>query len=279
MPPASASISAARTSFPPLWPRHAIRFFPQSNANGGIGAACERRAMVTGKKPAGRKSASTKPAAHKTAAHKFRTKPRELTVPDLVLLSLLAEEAMHGYQANAELERRQVQDWAGVSRPQVYYSLEKLARLGLIREAGDQEPALGPERRVFSTTAKGRAELSTALEREEWAMQRERPPFLTWMALSWQARPTVVRRQVKRRREFLEQELEREEQTLLAVEKEVGHRFHEAVWMISLVIEQFRTELRWLSKVEHELDRRAPAKRPALTVKDPGEALARLRNA
>ena len=53
---------------------------------------------------------------------------RELTVPDLVLLSLLAEQPMHGYQANLELERRQVQDWAGISRPQVYYSLEKLAR-------------------------------------------------------------------------------------------------------------------------------------------------------
>ena len=35
---------------------------------------------------------------------------------------------MHGYQANAELERRQVRDWAGLSRPQIYYSLEKLAR-------------------------------------------------------------------------------------------------------------------------------------------------------
>jgi len=191
------------------------------------------------------------------------TRRRQPTVPDLVLLSLLAEQAMHGYQANLELERRQVQDWAGISRPQVYYSLEKLARLGLIREAGDQEPALGPERRVFSTTAKGRAALSAALEREEWATQRERPPFLTWMALSWQAPPAVVRRQIKRRSQFLEQELEHEEQTLLAVEKEVGHRFHEAVWMISLVIEQFRTELRWLSKVERELDRRKPALHPA----------------
>ena len=37
---------------------------------------------------------------------------------------------MHGYQANLELERREVQDWAGISRPQVYYSLEKLARPG-----------------------------------------------------------------------------------------------------------------------------------------------------
>ncbi|HET9837956.1 MAG TPA: PadR family transcriptional regulator [Candidatus Angelobacter sp.] len=185
---------------------------------------------------------------------------RELTVADLVLLSLLAEQPMHGYQANLELERRQVQDWAGVSRPQIYYSLEKLERLGLIREAGGREPSLGPERRIFATTQKGRNALATALEREDWTNQRERPPFLTWMALSWQARPSVMRRQMKRRRQFLEQELAREEQTLLAVEKEVGHRFHEAVWMISLVIEQFRTELRWLEKVEAELERRAPAR-------------------
>ena len=45
---------------------------------------------------------------------------RELTTPDLVLLSLLAERPMHGYQANLELERREVRDWAGISRPQVY---------------------------------------------------------------------------------------------------------------------------------------------------------------
>ena len=199
----------------------------------------------------------------KLAAQKARVKKQELTVPDLVLLSLLAEEAMHGYQANAELERRQVQDWAGVSRPQVYYSLEKLARLGLIKEAGDPEPALGPERRIFSTTAKGRAALAAALEREDWTNQRDRPPFLTWMALSWQASPGVVREQLQRRQEHLQAELTREEATLLAVEKEVGHRFHEAVWMIKLMIEQFRAELSWLRQVASELDRRAPATNPA----------------
>jgi DNA-binding PadR family transcriptional regulator len=192
----------------------------------------------------------------------------ELTVPDLVLLSLLAEQPMHGYQANLELERRQVQDWAGVSRPQVYYSLEKLARLGFIRESGDQEPAMGPERSVFATTVKGRTALVSALERPDWATHRERPPFLTWMALSWQAQPPVVREQIQRRKEFLLGELAREEETLRAVEQEVGHRFHEAFWMISLVIEQFRTELRWLDQVSAELDRRAPAKHPARAGKD-----------
>jgi DNA-binding PadR family transcriptional regulator len=194
-------------------------------------------------------------------------KKRELTIPDLVLLSLLAEEPMHGYQANLELERRQVQDWAGISRPQVYYSLEKLALLGLISEtqakdAKPQEPALGPERRIYSTNAKGRAALATALEREDWTNQRERPALLTWMALSWQARPGIFLKQIKQREEFLRAELAREEATLIDVEKEVGHRFHEVVWMISLTIEQFHTELRWLHKVASEFYRRAPAVSP-----------------
>jgi len=218
--------------------------------------------------PGIKKSATKKRAAKDREAKKSEAKTRELTVPDLVLLSLLVEEAMHGYQANVELERRQVQDWAGVSRPQVYYSLEKLARLGLIKEAGDREPALGPERRIFSTTAKGRAALAAALERENWTNQRDRPPFLTWMALSWQASPGVVRKQIQCRQEYVQAELAREEATLLAVEKEVGHRFHEAIWMIKLVIEQFRAELNWLRQVAAELDRRAPAAHPARAGKD-----------
>lgn len=189
-------------------------------------------------------------------------KKRDLTTPDLVLLSLLAERPMHGYEANAELERRQVRDWAGISRPQVYYSLEKLARLGLIRGAESGEPAAGPERSVFATTAKGRAALADALERGDWTTQRERPPFLTWIALSWQARPGVFQQQLRRRQKFLERELEREEATLRAVRQEVGHRFHEAVWMISLVIQQFRAELRWLRKLSGEIHRRAPAQNP-----------------
>jgi hypothetical protein len=49
---------------------------------------------------------------------------------------------------------------------------------------------------------------------------------------------------------------------LLAIRKEVGHPFHEAVWMVSLVIDQFKTELRWLKRVEREANRRAPAKNP-----------------
>ena len=194
-----------------------------------------------------------------------------LTTPDLVLLSLLAERPMHGYQANLELERREIRDWAGISRPQVYYSLEKLARAGLVRSSETDEPAAGPERSTFETTARGRVALADALEREEWTTQRDRPPFQTWIALSWQARPGVFEKQIERRREFLEKELKREKEVLASIFEEVGHAYHEAVWMVSFVIEQFKMELRWLRKLKRELPRRAPALKPTYAGTEPAE--------
>ena len=191
------------------------------------------------------------------------TRKLPLTTPDLVLLSLLAERPIHGYQANLELERREIRDWAGISRPQVYYSLDKLAQAGMIRTLETGEPAAGPERSSFETTAKGRAALADALEREEWATQRDRPPFLTWIALSWLARPGMMEKQIVRREEFLGREVTREEETLKSVLEEVGHPHHEAVWMISLMIEQLRTELRWLRKLKRDLPLRERALRPS----------------
>src|ERR1700691_1108630 len=132
------------------WRRRAIRVFPANSAIGGIGAASGRRAM-----PADKRERSV------------------LTTPDLVLLSLLAERPMHGYQANLELERREVRDWAAISKPQVYYSLEKLARLGLVRETNSDDASAGPERQVYATTPRGRAALAEALDREDWTTQRE----------------------------------------------------------------------------------------------------------
>jgi DNA-binding PadR family transcriptional regulator len=191
-----------------------------------------------------------------------KTKRAAVTTPDLVILSLLAERAMHGYQVNLELERRNVREWAAVSRPQIYYSLEKLAAAGLIRSGESDDPVGGPDRRVFESTAKGKHALADALEREDWTTQRDRPPFLTWVALSWQARPGVFKKQVARRVEFLESEIMREKETLDSILAEVGHSHHEAVWMVTLMIEQFETELKWLRRIERELPKRRLAKNP-----------------
>jgi DNA-binding PadR family transcriptional regulator len=196
-------------------------------------------------------------------------KKQTLTIPDLVLLSLLAERPMHGYEANLELERRCIRDWANISRPQVYYSLEKLAAAGFISKKESSEPASGPERAVFATTERGRTATANALEREDWTNQRDHPVFPTWIALSWLARPHVFQEQLRRRHKFVEEELAREKETLRSILDEVGHPHHEAVWMVSLMIEQFQTELKWLRKLERELPHRAPARHPAYALRSP----------
>ena len=73
---------------------------------------------------------------------------------------------------------------------------------------------------------------------------------------------------MERRRAFLEKELSREKETLRSILKEVGHPYHEAVWMVSLMIEQFKVELRWLRKLERELPLRARAQHPSYAAGD-----------
>jgi DNA-binding PadR family transcriptional regulator len=147
---------------------------------------------------------------------------------------------------NQELEWRDVRDWAGISRPQVYYSLAKLARDGMIRPhvpKDDDTTTGGPDREVYAITASGRAALKKALERTEWAEQRPPPPFLTWMALSPHASPSTIRAQIDRRRRFLERELALERETLAAFGND--HAYARA--MVSLTIRQFEVELEWLA--------------------------------
>jgi DNA-binding PadR family transcriptional regulator len=195
-----------------------------------------------------------------------RHRREELTTSDLVLLSLLAEQPMHGYQANRELQRREIRDWAAISRPQVYYSMEKLGRLGFLRKVQGGVASGGPEKQSFAATKKGVAVLADALERAEWCTQREKPPFLTWLALTWQARSGVFAQQARRREEFLKQELARERATLRSVLQEVGHPYHEAVWMLKLMVAQLSTELRWLAELRKQSRRRARAFHPTLQV-------------
>jgi DNA-binding PadR family transcriptional regulator len=172
-----------------------------------------------------------------------------LTLADLVVLSLLCERAMHGYELWAELSRRQVEKWASISKPQVYYSLRKLEAAGQIAADRDRNPALGPERAVYRPTSLGRRALADALAREQWATQRPPDPFLTWMVLSWQARPRDFSAQVRRRRRFLEAQLEEDRVALEAVIAETSPT-SDAAMVVRLSIKQFETELAWLDDVE-----------------------------
>src|SRR3954453_13662046 len=114
----------------------------------------------------------------KNAGSTIGKRQAKLTIPDLVVLSLLAERPLHGYDVNATLEQRNIRDWAPVSRPQIYYSLDKLLELGLTKIAKDEGSAAGPERRIFETTARGREQLAASLDAPHWVEDRVYQPFL-----------------------------------------------------------------------------------------------------
>jgi len=205
----------------------------------------------------------TSPVKHKSKSRPNSLEPANqtrLTIPDLVILSLLAERPMHGYEVNATLEDRKIRDWAPVSRPQIYYSLDKLAKLRLIRVTSENSPSAGPERRVLETTAAGKESLADALEGKSWVNQKVHQAFLIWLALSWRARPRTFRKQLNARKKIIEEKLAGERATLADVLTEVGHPYHEAVWMLQLMIDQLKAELRWVERILNEADKRAPAR-------------------
>lgn len=172
-----------------------------------------------------------------------------LTLADLVVLSMLAERAMHGYEMWAELERREVARWASISKPQVYYSLKKLKQAKHIESttaAGDA--ALGPDRQTYRPTPSGRRALADALARAEWATQHVPSPFVTWMVLSWQARPRDFSAQLARRRKFLESQLEFYREALASIIEETSAT-SDAAMIVRLAIRQDETELVWLEEV------------------------------
>ena len=185
---------------------------------------------------------------------RINNKKLQLTTPDLVVLSLLAERPMHGYDLNQELERREVRDWAGISRPQVYYSLKKLKSLKMISAIFvANKNAAGPERQIYQISKKGKQNLTQSLDSNDWAINRTISPFLTWMALSPHAASEAIIRIINARKKFLAGEMQREKLTCKTFKNETGPMAIPAMLMVELTIKQLTTELLWLKKVKKML--------------------------
>jgi PadR family transcriptional regulator PadR len=81
---------------------------------------------------------------------------------EVVVLGLLAEDPLYGYQLLERFRERSMSFWVEVGRASVYQTLERLERAGLV--AGrTQEGAAGPDRRVYRLGRAGRARLEEGL--------------------------------------------------------------------------------------------------------------------
>ena len=176
--------------------------------------------------------------------------PRDgLTTADVVVLSLLTERAMHGYDLISEYERQDVVDWASVSKAQVYYALQKLERLGLIEASADAVGAR--ERTVYAPTEQGRVALADDLGHGDWAKGRTANPFATWLGLSIHAGSEVLIPMIAARRKFLEEELARETASLAYLMTLTTARAVAGRRIVDLVIRTLEAELVWLDTLQH----------------------------
>ena len=176
-----------------------------------------------------------------------------LTVRDVVVLSLVEEGPTHGYAIEAELQRRDVRDWAELSRPQVYKSLEKLQRLGYATRASRKRAAPGPQAATIRITAAGRLALRQSLRADHWMRDRNRPRFSTWLALCAGLSPQDILDGVRRRRSFVLAELAREELTQREIARDATVTTPFPAAMVELAVENFRIEAAWLERLEETI--------------------------
>lgn len=87
-----------------------------------------------------------------------------MTKNDLVVLGLLREQPMYGYQIKQQVEQRHLDHWAHVSLPSIYNTLNRLEKRGLIA-ARQEKVGKMPERTVYRLTPKGEKGLARLVEK------------------------------------------------------------------------------------------------------------------
>jgi DNA-binding PadR family transcriptional regulator len=181
--------------------------------------------------------------AHKTSGRRAGPS-RDLTTADLVVLSLLSERPMHGYDLLGEYQRQEVVDWASVSKAQLYYALGKLAERGHIK--GQAEEAAVRERTIYAPTERGKTALRNALADPAWATRRIAQPFATWLGLSIHAADADYRDMQLARRIFLVAEIAKEQASLAFIDTINSDRAKRGADIVTLIIQQLAVELEWV---------------------------------
>jgi DNA-binding PadR family transcriptional regulator len=85
-----------------------------------------------------------------------------LTKNDILVLGLLLDRPMHGYEISQQVKAEGVTIWFNISTAAIYYSLNKLRRESLISEARARDGGTGKS--VYHVTEKGRERFFAGME-------------------------------------------------------------------------------------------------------------------
>jgi DNA-binding PadR family transcriptional regulator len=172
------------------------------------------------------------------------------------LLALLADGTAHGYELKHAIEQTFGDAWPPINIGQIYGTLGRLERDGLVASAHVAQSGR-PDKRVYEITEAGRAEVLRWLE-EPSTGPRLKDEFFTRLVLSrlpgvaaldGDANPrTLISRQ---RREYLQ--LLRDLNGLLQKQGDAGRGTTSAALLIEGAILHLEADLKWLDLCEQRL--------------------------
>lgn len=137
-----------------------------------------------------------------------------LTDSELVILSLLCEQPMHGYQVEQEISGRNMRAWTDLSTSSIYYVLQRLEEKGLIEQTESPEPQKAVPRRVFKITATGERSWKMATLTSLSQPRITYTNFLMGLHNLWNIPPIEALEAVKYYRAWLEKDLQRQRDEL-----------------------------------------------------------------
>ncbi len=194
------------------------------------------------------------------------TRPRIERGPiQRAILALLSDQPRHGYELHGLFEATIGEHW-GLNTGQIYSSMDRLARDGLVTEASVERGG-GPDKRLWAITDDGRSELlawfHVAVPRD-YRLRDELFVKLMLAIATGVAEPNQVV-QVQRR------ELFREMHALTAARNSCDHSGElQKTLLLDGAIMHTEAELRWLDMVEGRLHQLSLQPPPALPIRPRG---------
>jgi len=176
-----------------------------------------------------------------------------LTDSELVILSLILEQPMHGYQIEQTIDARNMRAWTDLATSSIYYLLQRLELKGFLQELPTKQGGRGKPRKVYCITAEGeriwRNETIRALARPRVTYTT----FLMGLHNLWHIQPGDAADAVRSYRTWLAADLQRQ--------REEFARFEEKFFPLDVLFEYGfvlgDAELGFLDDLIHLLETRA----------------------
>jgi DNA-binding PadR family transcriptional regulator len=174
----------------------------------------------------------------------------------LIILGLLQEEPLHGYEIKRRIEHEAMADWAGLSYGAIYSALSKLAKDGFVKKIGTEQVGKRPSRDVYQITKNGRGEFLRLLREALSTVAYQNDPVDIALRLVGALPAQEVRALLEERKATLKQGFQMlTEQKAAFVQSHQGAPYAEGAcvlfdhWLLRL-----EAELAWLKRVLEKLE-------------------------